>query len=424
MPNFKIYDSRQMSLFANHINDFLPKDHICFVIKEIVKTLDVSSIEEKYFNSNGGAPAYNPKTMIQILFYAYIRGMHSSRKIEQQLDENIAFRVLADSHRIDHSTINAFRKKYLIDVEKIFAQIILLCTSLKMINVKDISIDGTKYKASASKKNIYNKEQLQKIREKVRKILEEAERIDEEENKKYNNENPFKKEIPEELIDKTKRKEQIEKCKKKLIKLEKTEEIIDEKQNNAKTKEDKNLAKNKSINLIDKDANLMKMKDGSFFSAYNTGIATSKQVILAYNITDNSADTNNFIELIKKTEKNTNEKVEKVKADAGYSSQKNLDYCKKERIDAYIPNKEDAQNKSKKEKPESSKYAREKFKYNKEKDEFICPRGKRLLYRKTDRNARIYECKECLKCPHKKLCTKSKKARSISFNFKLERKKN
>jgi Transposase domain (DUF772) len=44
-----------------------------------------------------GHPAYDPKRLLGVLLYGYCLGVRSSRQLERQLHEDIAFRVLAAS---------------------------------------------------------------------------------------------------------------------------------------------------------------------------------------------------------------------------------------------------------------------------------------------------------------------------------------
>lgn len=66
--------------------------------------------------------------------------------------------------------------------------------------------------------------------------------------------------------------------------------------------------------------------------------------------------------------------------------------------------------------------------YDEANDRFECPKGKYLEYKQTriDRTEtgfiqeiRVYECKDCSKCPYKSKCTKAQENRQVRFNKKL-----
>jgi len=415
MSKFKIYNQNQGMLLPLDLKDCLPKDHIAFMINDVVDNLDLSAIEETY--SDLGSPGYYPKMMLKVLFYGYTQGVRSSRKIEAKLYEDNAYRFLAANGQPDHGTISLFRKEHLAKLEEIFAQIVILCDGLGMVKLGDISIDGTKTKADAGRSSLYTKEQIKKLKEKIREVLDDAESIDKEEDKKYGRTRGYN-EMPEKLIDPKARQKEIEKLKKKLLKIKKAEEIIDIKQSEAKNKEEKERIKNRTSNTTDPDANLMKMKDGSYKMA-NVQLATSNQIILSYDVNSDANDKNSLPKMIDKTENITNHKVEEIKADSGYFTKDGIKYCNGKEINAYIP--DPLKSKEEKEERENRipKYDRKNFKYDSEKDEFICPEGKKLVFRKHDKGCTKYIGTACPGCPVKNECTKSK-YRNLTIDPELE----
>lgn len=425
MPNFKEYHQGQCSLLPASPRDWLPDDHICFLIDEAVEQLDLTAIEATY--SNKGCSAYDPAMMLKVLFYAYTQAIRSSRKIEMALYENCAFRYLSGNQHPDHGTINLFRKQHLTNLEEIFAQIVLLCGGLGITDFSDISIDGSKFKASASKKQTLTREQLNKLKQQCREILEQAEQVDAREDEMFGKDNRGYNQIPEHLRDKQTRQKQIARVKEKLQKLNQAQAIIEQRQNQNQTKQEKNLNRNRKVNLTDLDANLMPLKrNKSFQPAYNAQLATSQQVILSYEISTNASDSESLIPMIERTEQTTQHKVKQVKADSGYFSQDNLNKAKKRHTQAYIPDRAYAQKQKQKQADESSqasrtlKFKREEFDYNQSKDEFTCPQGKTLSFiTRLKTGTRIYKCSDCAGCPLKDRCTKADN-RMLALNVKQE----
>ena len=418
MPKFKEYSQNQTMLLPPNITDWIPKDHQCFVISEIIDKLNISCVENTY--SDNGASAYNPRMLVKIIFYSYTKGIRSSRKIENLTYENIVYRYLSANQFPDHGTINLFRKDHLKDLEDLFAQVVVLCDRLGIIDPSDISIDGSVFKANASKKSTYDKETIAKLKKKIGGIFQEAEDIDKEEDKKYGNKRGYS-EMPEKLKDPKTRTKEIERLQEKMRKLKEADQTIKEKQAKAKTKREKELTGNKTCNTTDSEAKLMKMKKGKTYQpAYNGQIATSNQIILAYDVTDDGADTKLLIPMINKTENNTEKKVKKAKADASYFSKNNLEKIEEKEIDAYIPDQAKTLEEKQERNNEIPEYDKRNFKYDKDKDEFICPKKKSLLLNGMNREAKKYVCSDCKDCPVKSKCTKSNK-RSISVDRQFEK---
>ena len=67
--------------FVIPVQEWLPDDHLARFIVTIVEGLDVSTLEASY--SGGGSAPYPPKMMLALLFYGYVTGIFTSRKLEQ-----------------------------------------------------------------------------------------------------------------------------------------------------------------------------------------------------------------------------------------------------------------------------------------------------------------------------------------------------
>jgi transposase len=127
----------------------LREDHLARFVVEVVEQLDLSAIEQVY--SGRGSPVYPPKLMVALLFYGCATGMFSSRKLEQASYESVPFIYIAGGLHPDHDSINSFRKRFLVQLEELFVQILLIAHGLGVLKLGDIFIDGSKVEANASK---------------------------------------------------------------------------------------------------------------------------------------------------------------------------------------------------------------------------------------------------------------------------------
>ena len=102
--------------------------------------------------------------------------------------------------------------------------------------------------------------------------------------------------------------------------------------------------------------------------------------------------------------------IKQVLADTGYYNNLETKKCIGNGVIPYVP-KPTGNN-------EAGGYGKSKFKYDKESDKYICPKGEILNLKKTIRDKKgvvwnQYRCKECLNCENKAQCTKSKSGRII-----------
>ena len=143
------------------LGDCLPPDHLARFIVDVVAQLDLSAIYARY-GTRGGAP-YAPEILFGLLVYGYATGVFSSRKIEQATYESAPFRFIAGNLHPDHDTIATFRQTFLPELQDLFVQVLLLAQALGVLKLGNISIDGTKIHADASKSKAVSYKHLQEL---------------------------------------------------------------------------------------------------------------------------------------------------------------------------------------------------------------------------------------------------------------------
>lgn len=131
------------------ISDWLPPHHLARFVVMVIGLLDLTAIYSQY--AELGAPPYAPEMMLALLFYGYATGVFSSRKLEKATYESIPFRFIAGDMHPDHDTIADFRKRFLPQIQDLFVQILLVAQTMGILELGNISIDGSKIHADASK---------------------------------------------------------------------------------------------------------------------------------------------------------------------------------------------------------------------------------------------------------------------------------
>lgn len=117
---------------------------------EAVQLLDTSALHARCRTGGAGRAGYDPDMMLTLLFYAYARGIRSSRQIERLCWDDVAFRVICAQDVPDHSTIWRFADMAPDVVERLFAEVLRLCAKAGMVRLDTITLDGTKVVANAS----------------------------------------------------------------------------------------------------------------------------------------------------------------------------------------------------------------------------------------------------------------------------------
>jgi transposase len=165
------------------IADCLPPDHLARFIVTVVAMLDLGAIYARY--ASRGGQSYAPEIMLGLLFYGYATGVFSSRKMERATYESIPFRFIAGGLHPDHDTIAYFRKRFLPELSELFTQVLLVAKEDDALNLGNISLDGSKIHADASKSKAVSYKRLLQIecqlQAEVDELLALSERADEEE---------------------------------------------------------------------------------------------------------------------------------------------------------------------------------------------------------------------------------------------------
>src|SRR5215208_7966607 len=131
------------------LGECLPPDHLARFIADVLTQLDFAPLYTRY-GARGGA-AYAPEVLFGLLVYGYATGVFSTRKIERATYESAPFRYLAGNLHPDHDTLATFRKTFLPELKDLFVQVLLLAQVAGALKLGNISLDGTKIHADASK---------------------------------------------------------------------------------------------------------------------------------------------------------------------------------------------------------------------------------------------------------------------------------
>ncbi len=180
MPqNFIECDRDQVLLLPPSLREWLPEGHLAWFVLDAIEQMDLSGFYGAYRVDGHGRPAHEPAMMVALLLYAYAKGQRSSRVIERECVEDIAYRVIAANQVPDHTTVARFRQRHEAPLAELFGDVLGMCAQAGLAKVGLIAIDGTKVAANASRHSNRDYEQI------AREILAEADAVDREEDERY-----------------------------------------------------------------------------------------------------------------------------------------------------------------------------------------------------------------------------------------------
>ncbi len=391
MPKFKQkrMEPTQLLMFAPSLDACIPPDSDVRVLSEAMDFLDWSKVEASY--SETGNPAYPPEVLAKVLVYGYSKGIRSSRELEEATKNDKRYIWLAGGLEPDHCTIARFRKNKEEVLKALFQGSVRLCSELGLVLLNTTATDGSKIRARASKKSLYDQKRIAKERAAIDRIFAEAEEIDRLEDEKEG----FTGKVPAELADPNERKKRLAEIARRLQE-----------------------SGTKSVSATEEECRVMKTTVG-LRPAYNMQLTvdTANLVIVAADVTDRVTDNEQLPRQIEQVEENTGCKPDVALADKGYSDEVTYCWCAQSGQDVLIPPKEQPETDS------NNRFASKHFVKDGDRDVLICPVGNELTFRRIVQNKcgryRVYTANGCRKCPHYDQCvkTKCKTGRSIQVRI-------
>ena len=350
MPSFRLYEPDQHLLLPPSLRDWLTPDHLVWFISESVDQLDLSEIVDSYREGGQGNLPYHPAMMLKVLIYAYATGTFSSRGIARQIEENIAFRVLAAGNAPDHRTICRFREQHLNAFERLFVQVVQIAQGAGLVKLGTLAVDGSKIRANASKRKAMSYERMQqeekRLKKEIRALTKSASKRDADEDVQFGPD--FRgDELPAELKRREDRLAKIRAAARRLEERkrreadEKSKDRDDDRSPRGGQRRKHPVGKPKpkdQENFTDPESRIMKDGRGAFEQCFNAGIAVDDRhrLIVANTVQQSAADARTLIPLIDQTKKNTRRRVQSVLADAGYASEANLRALERRKITGYV----------------------------------------------------------------------------------------
>jgi transposase len=180
--NYRAWDPQQYGDDAISPREALPEDDLVFFLIDLIPQLDLDPFHRHYAQEFRGQPPFDVTMMVTLLVYAYAVGIRSSRKIAAACERNLAFRAIVGDDRPDFRTISDFRKIHLEALRPLFLEVLCTAGEMGMVKLGNLSTDGTKMGANASRHKAmsygYMDKEIERLKAEIDRLLKEAERLD------------------------------------------------------------------------------------------------------------------------------------------------------------------------------------------------------------------------------------------------------
>ena len=367
--NYRLWDADQNCQAAVSPRAVLPEGDLVFFLIDLLPQIDLTPFHRYYARELRGQPPFDVTMMVTLLVYAYSVGVCSSRKIAAACERNLAFRAIVGDDPPDFRTISDFRKIHVAAFRPLFLEVLRLAGELGMVKLGNLSTDGTKMRANASRHKAmsygYMNKEINRLETEIDQLLKHAEELDAEQDAALGSRRGD--ELPDELKRREQRLAKIKEAKarleaKALAKAEEEQRRRDEEQakreaegRQRRGKEpapvDSNPEEKAQTNFTDPEAKIMKQSNKGFDYSYNAQavVDSTEQIIVAAEVTSEANDKQQAVPMAQAALDNLNAAgIERLRgadgklvpipntADSGYFSEKAVEETEKIGMDPHF----------------------------------------------------------------------------------------
>jgi transposase len=370
------------------IEDYVGQNDPVRAYDAMIDAMDSDKLGLVIDHNQVGNPAYAPKTMLKLLVYGYSYGWRSSRKLERACHHNLSFIWLMGGLKPDHKTIANFRKDNKEALRSVLRLTARICLGMGLIEGNCLFTDSSKMRGAASIDETRTREgweeKLEEVDRGIEELLAKCDEIDEKETGSLV-------EIEKELADKLRLQSKIQAL------------LEQMKQDNIE-----------KINGTDTDSVNFKGRQGSHagYSAHVT-VDEKNGLIVSADVVSEATDSNQFSAQVEQAVDTLGKPCKTAVADAGYSDVDDIKQTTSKDIDVIVPTQRQALHEAK-----DNPFGKDKFRYDAENNQYLCPSGNRLRYSHYSRKKghylyRMEKASLCQECAHWGVCTTSKIGRTV-----------
>lgn len=309
MSKFYDYNPDQAYLLPPSVRDVLGAEHLCFFLRRVVAKLNLEAFRKEY--GVEGGPAYAPEMLVSVWLYAYALSVTSSRRLEQRIREDLAFRYLAGGAVPDHWTLNAFRRRHAKGLNDVFTQVLELARASGLGRLGHVAIDSTRIAANASRDRIDTEQALRdaraRLRREIRRWQKQCDADDPNEGAGVAVSSEVLAQLERQLGEIPARLERLHK------------------------------SGLKKLSQSDADSRFLRERGGFVLGYTGTLAVSDDHLIVGQRVTQETNDNAALLPMLELVEQHCGERPQRVSADSGFFSNDNLQAMEERNVDAYVP---------------------------------------------------------------------------------------
>lgn len=370
----------QMQIFC--MDDLVPQDHLLRIIDKAINWNFIYGLVVDKYCADNGRPSLDPVMLIKLVLIQYLYGIKSMRQTVKDIEVNVAYRWFLGLDMTDSVPhFSTFGKNYTrrfkdTDLfEQIFSYILEECYRFRLVDPTEVFVDATHVKARAN-----NKKMQKRIAKQEALFFENMLKQEINNDRELHGKKPLK-----------------------------------DKDDDQTPPSGGGTDKEIKVSTTDPDSGWFHKGEHKQVFAYSIQTACDKNGwILSYDVNPgNLHDSRTFIGLYNKIK---NIGIKTLVADSGYSTPAIAKLLLDDGINPLLPYKRPM--------TKDGFFRKYEYAYDEYYDCYVCPNGKVLEYRTTNRDGyREYKsCGEsCKACPYLSKCTASKDHQKVILQHVWEK---
>jgi transposase len=403
----------QLVFLSPSCDDQVGADHPIRALDAFLEELDWVAWEAHY-NGHRGQPPIHPRLLAGCLLYGLLKGIRSTRALEEATGMRLDFMWFLEGRTIDHSTFAQFRCSFGEELKGLNKQLSQILRRDSKDQLVELVIDGTRVRSNSSRTGAKTAGTLErnigKCEERLNGLLDKLEE-----------------EAEDEAPETTTVQEELERLERRRAKLYQALAVAEER-DAAKRKKDGKKATPVRVPVTDPDSMILPNKDGGYAPNFTATVAVDKATgaIVEADVVEGANECAAVKDAVEAAEEIYQAPVDRVLADGGFSSGENLAYLEEHKTDSYMPTGLDfrSSNPANRDDPSQpvpedqrehlprsgGKFSQAAFVYQEENDCYYCPMGKVLNPIRNGTTQTTYRCPGKAGCPVAAQCVKGKKA--------------
>jgi transposase len=374
------------------------EDHLARFIDKVVDSLPYPKSPE-----GAGQPAYHPQMLAKVSLLAYSTGVHSSRRIEQNCNENLPYMLLARDDRPCFRTICSARVEYKEYFERAWLHMLAMGSANGVKVLGRIAIDSTKFKADCSGDLTISAQDYDALVARLHEHMEKAEKIDAQEEREGQSVQTGTG-VP---VRRVQMVNIVRSVGKPMVEGEVTSRMLARIEASIETLEKAKTDGLKHVSLSDPDARMMPIgRSKKIGLGHMFEVAVDSGLLVAAGSTNACSDTGRLKGLVDEAKKNDPVKVTQVLADSGYYQGGQIVELLESGLEVIVP---DATTAGEMRRPETESVEKVEFTKIEGRNAYLCPEGKVLVYKGREESGgqtiKQYKAQKlCTGCPLASKC--------------------